>query len=83
MLQTYAEKPLNFPFLFEAGDPEPPGSKGDPEPPGIKPPTNQQPGNVGDGGIKPPTASGGDAEPPDNDADIDPPIIISGGGGNS
>jgi hypothetical protein len=79
MLQTYAEKPLTFPLLFETGDPEPPGSTGDPEPPGIKPPTNQQQSNVsGDGGIKPPTATGtSDAEPPDT-ADGDPPT--PGGG---
>lgn len=73
MLQISTEKPLTFPFLFEAGDPEPPGGTGDPPPPGIKPPTNQQQGNVGgDSGIKPPTA--GDAEPPDAEPpDAEPP----------
>jgi hypothetical protein len=66
MLQISTEKPLTFPFFFETGDPEPPGSTGDPEPPGIKPPTSQQDSNAGgDSGIKPPTATT-DAEPPDS-----------------
>jgi hypothetical protein len=75
MLQIYTEKPLIFPFALtsDTGDPEiPSGDTGDPPPPDIKPPTNQQQGNVGgQADIKPPTAT--DAEPPDSD----PPIVVS------
>ena len=75
MLQISTDKPLILPFVLtpDPGDPDPPGGTGDPPPPGIKPPTNQQQGNVGGGsGIKPPMA--GDAEPPDAEPpDAEPP----------
>jgi hypothetical protein len=85
MLQISTETPLTFPFLFETGEPEPPDTGDQPPPTEIKPPTNQQQGNVGgDSGIKPPTATDTpDAEPPDTNADNDPPIVVSGGGGGN
>ena len=85
MLQISNERLAVLPFVYFAagtGDPEPPGETGDPEPPGIKPPTLNNTTQT-EGGIKPPTATGtSDTGESDSD-ESDPPIIITGGGGNS